>query len=53
MLVGPLTGHVNMHYMLHKIRKAKNSSCRCGAEKETSEYILCECVVLEKVKMQT
>ncbi len=53
MLIGLLTGHINLQYMLHKMR-AKNPSCRrCGAEKETSVHILCECPVLEKVWMQT
>ncbi len=46
MLVGLLTRHVNLQYMLHKMR-AKTFSCRrCGAEKETSVHILCECPVL-------
>ncbi len=54
LLVGLLIRHVNLQYMLHKMRRAKTSSCRrCGAEKETSEHILCECPVLEKVRMQT
>ncbi len=54
MLIGLLTGHINLQYMLHKMRRAKTSSCRrCGAEKETSVHILCECPVLEKVRMQT
>ncbi len=40
--------------MLHKMRRAKTPSCRrCGAEKETSVHIVCECPVLEKVRMQT
>ncbi len=44
MLVRLLTGHINLHYMLHKIKKLKTSSCGGrGAEKETSMYILCEC----------
>ncbi len=51
MLVGLLTGHINLHYMLHKIWRAKNASCRiCGVEKETSEHILCEC--FEKIRIQ-
>ncbi len=54
MLVGLLTGHINLQYMLHKMRRAKTASCRrCGAEKETSVHILCECPVMEKVRMQT
>ncbi len=54
MLVGLLTRHINLQYMLHNMRKAKTPTCRrCGAEKETSVYILCECPVLEKVRMQT
>ncbi len=48
-----LTGHISLQYMLQKIRRAKTPSCRrCGAEKETSVHILCECPVLEKVRMQ-
>ncbi len=40
--------------MLHKIGRAKTPSCkRCGVEKETSVHILCECPVLEKLRMQT
>ncbi len=54
MLIELLTGHINLQYMLHKMRRAKIPSCRrCGAEKETSVHILCECPVLEKVRMQT
>ncbi len=54
MLIGLLTGHINLQYMLHKIRRAKTPSRRrCGAEKETSVHILCECPALEKVRMQT
>ncbi len=54
MLVGLLTGHINLQCMLHKMRRAKTPSCRrCGAEKETLVHILCECPVLEKVRMQT
>ncbi len=52
MLVGLLTGHINLQYMLHKMRKAKTPSRRkCCAEKETLVHILCECSVLEKVRM--
>ncbi len=54
MLVGLLTRHINLQYMLHKMRRAKAPSCRrCGAEKETSVPILYECPALEKIKMQT
>ncbi len=54
MMVGLISGHINLHYMLHKIRRAKNPSCRrYGAEKEKLEHILCECPVLEKIRMQT
>ncbi len=54
MLVRLLTGQINLHYTLHKMRRTKNPSCRrCGAEKEMSEHILCECLVLEKISMQT
>ncbi len=54
MLVGLLTRHINLQYMLHKMRRAKTPSCRrCGVEKETSVHIPCECPVLENVRMQT
>ncbi len=54
MLVGLLTERINLQYMLHKMRRAKTPSCRrCDAEKEMSVHILCECPVLEKVRMQT
>ncbi len=54
MLVGLLTGHINLQYMLHKMRRAKTPSCRrCGVEKETLVHILCERPVLEKGRMQT
>ncbi len=53
MLVGLLTGYINLQYMLHAMRRAKTPSCRCGAEKETSVHVLCEYPVLEMVKMQT
>ncbi len=49
MLVGLVTGHINLQYMLHKMRRAKTPSCRrCGAENETSVH-----TVLENVRMQT
>ncbi len=54
MLVGLLTGHIDLQYRLHKMRRAKTPSCRrYGAEKETLVHILCECPVLEKVRVQT
>ncbi len=54
MLVGLLTGHINLQYILHKMRRATTPSCRrCSAEKKTLVYILCECSVLEKLRMQT
>ncbi len=34
MLVGVLTGHINLQYMLHKMRAKTHSYRRCGAEKE-------------------
>ncbi len=38
-LAGLLTKHINLHYMLHKMRRAMNPSCwKCGAEKEMSEH---------------
>ncbi len=50
-LVGLLTGHINLQYMLHKMKRAKTSSCRrCGAEKEMSVHMPCECPVLKKSK---
>ncbi len=53
MLVGLLNGHINLQHMLHKMRRVKTSSCRrCGAEKETLVHILCECPVLEKIRIQ-
>ncbi len=53
MVVGFLTGHINLQYRLHKMRRAKTLSCRrCSAEKETSVHILCEWPVLEKGSMQ-
>ncbi len=53
MLVALLTGHINLQYMLHKMRRPKTPQCRrCGAEKETSVHILRECPMLEKVRMQ-
>ncbi len=54
MLVGLLTGHISLHFMLHKMKKAKNPSCRrCDAEKEMSEHTLCECLGLGNMRMQT
>ncbi len=53
MLVGLLTVHMNLRYILHKMRRAKTPSCRrYGADKETSVHILCKYTVLEKVRMQ-
>ncbi len=41
MLLGLLTGHINLHYMLHKMRRAKDPSCRrYSVEKETSPSAL-------------
>ncbi len=54
MLVELLTRHINLHYMLYKMKRAKTPSRRrCGVEKETSVHILCECPTLEKTRMQT
>ncbi len=54
MLIVLLTGHINLQDMQHKMRRVKTPACRIyGAEKETSLHILCECPVLEKVRMQT
>ncbi len=53
MLVGLLTRHINLYFTLHKMRRAKNPCRRCSAEKETSGHILCECLVLEKIRIQT
>ncbi len=54
MLVGLLTRHINLQYVLHKMRRARTPSCRrCGAEKETSIYIQRKCPVLKKVRMQS
>ncbi len=48
MLVGLLRGHINLQYMLHKMRRAKTPSYRrCNAEKETSVHILCGWPALE------
>ncbi len=53
-LAGPLTGHINLQYILHKVGRAKNTSCRrCDAEKKILAHIPCQCPVLEKVRMQT
>ncbi len=52
MLIGLLTGHINLQYMLHKVRRAKTPSCRrYGVEKEMWVHILCECSVLKKARM--
>ncbi len=54
MLGGLITRHINLQYMLHKIRRTKTPRCRkCGAEKETLVHNLCECPLLEKVEMRT
>ncbi len=46
--------HINLQYTLHKMKRAKTPSCkRCGVKKETPVHILCECLGLEKVRMQT
>ncbi len=52
MLVGLLTGHINLQYALHEMERAKTFSCRrCGAEKEISAHIQCEWPTLEKVRI--
>ncbi len=54
MLVELPIKHINLQYMLHKMRSATTPSYgRCGAEKETSVHILRECPASEKVRMQT
>ncbi len=54
MLARLLTRHVDMNYMLHKMETVKSPSSRkCGAEKETSVYILRECSALERVRRKT
>ncbi len=50
-LVELLTEHINLQYILQKMRRARTLSCRC-AEKETSVHILYECPVLKKIRMQ-
>ncbi len=53
MLAGLLTGHINLQYELHKMRRAKTLLCRrCDVEKETSVHILCGRPALEKLRMQ-
>ncbi len=50
MLAGLLTGHTNLRYMLHKMRKEKSPPYKkCGAEKETLVHILCECPALQRM----
>ncbi len=54
MLLGFLTRHVNLQYMLHKMRRAKTPLCRrYGVEKGTSAHSLSECVALEKIRIHT
>ncbi len=54
MLVGFLTGHISLQFMQCTMWRAKTSLCRrCGIEKETLVHVLCECPMLEKVRMQT
>ncbi len=50
-LVGLLIGHINLHYTLHKMKRANTR--RCGAEQETAVHILRECPALEKKRIQT
>ncbi len=39
-----------MKYMLQKMVSVKSTSCKkCGAEKETSVNIICECLALERL----
>ncbi len=50
MLVGLLTGHISLQYMLHKMRKAKTPSCRrCGAEKES--FVMMDPEQIKEVKL--
>ncbi len=54
MMVGLLTGHINLQYMQQKMRKAKTPSYRrYGAEKENIGKQKCGCPPLEKLKMLT
>ncbi len=39
MLVGLLTGHINLQYMLHKIRRAKTPHARDVVQKRKRRYI--------------
>ncbi len=52
MLIGFLTGHISLQYMLHKMR-AKTPHAGDAVQKRKHRYTLCECPVLEKVRMQT
>ncbi len=46
--------HKNLRYMLHKMGRVKLPSYRkCSAEKETLVHILCEYLVLERVRSKT
>ncbi len=54
--VGRAPNHedIYLHYMLHKMRRAKTTSRRrYGAEKVTSAHIRYEWPALEKVRIQT
>ena len=43
---GLFTGHCPSKYHLKKMGKLNDEKCRfCGLENETSEHLLCECIV--------
>ena len=52
-LVGFFTGHIQLGYHLKKIGLNTNSLCRyCGEEDETSEHLLCECLVVSRRRIR-
>jgi hypothetical protein len=50
-IVGALTGHMGINYMLFKLRLSDTPICRfCGSQEETSIHILCVCMALDSAR---
>jgi len=50
-LIGVLTGHVNLNYHLNKIGIVSSPTCsKCGFEPETARHFVCTCPALKNLR---
>lgn len=52
--IGLITGHCSLNYHLNKLRMRDDPDCDlCGRENETARHIVCDCLGLATIRMQT